>query len=94
MPIGRASTSTAYTTNSKSRVTIAAQSYVYTNPRKMLINISSAGSMNVLIEYKTGESNASWKTFGTYSLTGCSGWNDIPLILNTLGGSSNQTSNI
>ena len=94
VPIGRASTSTAYTTNSKSRVTIAAQSYVYTNPKKMLINISSSGSMNVLIEYKTGESNASWKTFETYRLSGWSGWNDIPLILGTLGGTSNQTSNI
>lgn len=49
--------------------------------------------MQVLIEYKTGISGAAWHTFGTCSLSGCSGWNDIPLILGTLGGSSSQTGN-
>lgn len=94
VPVGRASSSTVYTTNSKSRVTISAQSYIYTDPRKLLINISSSGGMNVLIEYKTGASDASWQTFGTYSLSGWSGWNDIPLVLSTLGGGPSQTSNV
>ena len=93
VPIGRATGSTEYTTNCKSRVTIFAQPYMYTNPKKLLINVSTAGSMQVLIEYKTGISGAAWSTYGTYSLSGWSGWNDIPLILDTLGGGSEQTSN-
>lgn len=98
--IGRANSSTEYTTNSRTRITLTAQDgtngYVYTNPRKMLINISSSGGMQVLIEYRTGtnyKNNGAWTTFGTYTLSGWSGWNDIPLILSTLGGGSTQTSN-
>ena len=100
VPIGRANGSTEYTTNSRTRITLTAQNgtngYVYTNPRKMLINISSSGGMQVLIEYRTGtnyKNNGAWTTFGTYTLSGWSGWNDIPLILSTLGGGSTQTSN-
>ena len=100
VPIGRANSSTEYTTNSRARITLTAQNgtngYVYTNPRKMLINISSSGGMQVLIEYRTGtnyKNNGAWTTFGTYTLSGWSGWNDIPLILSTLGGGSTQTSN-
>lgn len=100
VPIGRANSSTEYTTNSRTRITLTAQDgtngYVYTNPRKMLINISSSGGMQVLIEYRTGtnyKNNGAWTTFGTYTLSGWSGWNDIPLILSTLGGGSTQTPN-
>ena len=100
IPIGRANSSTEYTTNSRTRITLTAQDgtngYVYTNPRKMLINISSSGGMQVLIEYRTGtnyKNNGAWTTFGTYTLSGWSGWNDIPLILSTLGGGNTQTSN-
>ena len=100
VPIGRANGSAEYTTNSRTRITLTAQdgtnSYVYTNPRKMLINISSSGGMRVLIEYRTGtnyKNNGAWTTFGTYTLSGWSGWNDIPFILSTLGGGSTQTSN-
>ena len=100
VPIGRANGSAEYTTNSRTRITLTAQdgtnSYVYTNPRKMLINISSSGGMQVLIEYRTGtnyKNNGAWTTFGTYTLSGWSGWNDIPLILSTLGGGNTQTSN-
>lgn len=101
VPIGRANSSTEYTTNSRTRITLTAQDgtnscYVYTNPRKMLINISSSGGMQVLIEYRTGtnyKNNSAWTTFGTYTLSGWSGWNDIPLILSTLGGGNTQTSN-
>lgn len=92
VPIGR--TSGAYTTSSRTRITISAQPYVYTNPKKMLINVYSSGGMNVLIEYKTGASGAVWQTYGTYALSGWSGWNDIPLVLGTLGGGSGQTNNI
>ena len=100
VPIGRANGYTEYTTNSRTRITLTAQDgtngYVYTNPRKMLINISSSGRMRVLIEYRTGtnyKNNGAWTTFGTYTLSGWSGWNDIPLILSNLGGGSTQTSN-
>ena len=100
VPIGRANGSAEYTTNSRTSITLTAQdgtnSYVYTNPRKMLINISSPGGMQVLIEYRTGtnyKNNGAWTTFGTYTLSGWSGWNDIPLILSTIGGGSTQTSN-
>lgn len=92
VPIGR--TSGAYTTSSRTRITLFAQPYVYTDPKKMLINVSSSGSMNVLIEYKTGANGAMWKTYGYYALSGWSGWNDIPLVFNTLGGGSSQTNNI
>ena len=96
--IGR--TSGEYTTSSRTRITLTAQNgttgYVYTNPKKMLINISSSGGMNVLVEYRSGtnyQSSGAWTTFGTYSLIGWSGWNDIPLILGTLGGGTTQTGN-
>ena len=98
IPIGR--TSGNYSTNSRTRITITAQNgsmgYVYTNPKKMLINISSSGGMKVLVEYRTGTNylnGGAWSTFGEYSLSGWSGWNDIPLILGTLGGGTTQKSN-
>ena len=62
----------------------------------MLLQINSAAGMDVLVETRSGTNylnGGSWTTFGTYSLQGQSGWNDIPLILSTLGGATNQTSN-
>lgn len=98
VPIGR--TTGEYDTNSRTRITLTAQNgttgYVYTDPVKMLINISSSGGMNVLIEYRTGTNylnNGPWSTLGTYALSGWSGWNDIPLVLSTIGGGSSQKSN-
>lgn len=98
VPIGR--TAGEYDTNSRTRITLTAQNgttgYVYTDPVKMLINISSSGGMNVLIEYRTGTNylnNGPWSTLGTYALSGWSGWNDIPLVLSTIGGGTSQKSN-
>ena len=98
VPIGR--TSGNYTTSSRTRITLTAQNgtngYVYTRPKKLLINVSTSGGMQVLIEYRTGtnyQNNGAWSTFGTYNLSGWSGWNDIPLILGTLGGGTTQTGN-
>jgi hypothetical protein len=58
VPIGRASGSTEYTTSSKTRITLTAQDgtngYVYTNPKKMLINMNSAATVSLLVEYRTG----------------------------------------
>ena len=90
---------TTATTNCKVRITITGQdgttTYVYTHPRKLLINLSSAAhAMKLLVEKKTGETNASWSSSGEYSVAGWSGWNDIPLTdMNTFGGSTNQTGN-
>lgn len=86
------------TTNHRTRVTLTAQNgttgYVYTRPRKMLINVSTAGhGLTVTIEAKTGASGASWITLGTYELNGWSGWNDIPMSIGTFGGGTNQTGN-
>lgn len=91
------SSTTALTTNHWTRITLTGQdgtnTYVYTAPRKLLINMSTALGVECLIEYKTGVSNASWQTFGTYTVAGWSGWNDIPLILGTFGGGTSQTGN-
>lgn len=91
------SASTALTTNHWTRVTLTGQNgttqYVYTDPKKLLVNMSTALTVDCLIEYKTGASGAEWKTFGTYAVAGWSGWNDIPLILGTFGGGTSQTSN-
>jgi hypothetical protein len=98
VPVGRISGE--YFTTSRTRFTLTAQNgttgYVYTNPRKMLINIASSGGMDVLVETRTGvnfQSSGAWSTVGTYSLSGWSGWNDIPLVLGTLGGGTTQTGN-
>ena len=102
VPIGRTSSSTEATLNSKTRITITAQTQdgvtgtFYTNPKKLLMRVGTSGSLEVLIETRTGTnyiSGGDWATFGTYTLRGNSGWNDIPLILNTLGGGKTQTSN-
>lgn len=102
-PVGRPNTSTEITVDqSKTRFTITAQNgsdpsgRVYTDPRKMLVYVSTATPLELLIEYRSGtnyKNNGSWSTFGTYMVGGWSGWNDIPLILDTLGGSSSQTGN-
>ena len=86
------------TKNHRTRITLTAQNgttgYVYTRPRKMLINVSTAGhGLTVTIEAKTGASGASWTTLGTYELNGWSGWNDIPMGISTFGGGTNQTGN-
>lgn len=86
------------TTSHRTRVTLTAQNgttgYVYTRPRKMLINVSTVGhGLTVTIEAKTGASGASWTTLGTYELNGWSGWNDIPMSISTFGGGTNQTGN-
>ena len=89
---------TPVTTNHRTRITLTAQDgtngYVYTSPKKLLINVSSAGhGMTVTIESKTGVSGAAWGHVGTYTVSGWSGWNEIPLVLGTFGGAASQTSN-
>lgn len=87
------------TTSHRSRMTITAQngtsSYIYTRPRKLLINMCNNGhGVQCTLEYKTGVSGAAWNTLGTYDITGWSGWNEIDVSsLGTLGGHADQTSN-
>lgn len=85
------------TTNHRTRMTFTGQDgtngYVYTRPRKLLINVSTPHGLTVTIEAKTGTSGASWTTIGTYALSGWSGWNDIPLNISTFGGGTTQTGN-
>ena len=101
LPVGRNSNSAEYNVNSKTRLTIIGQDasnhyYLYCSPKKLLINVSSSGGMTVTVECRTGSSvlnNGSWTYYNEYSLSGWSGWNEIPLVLNTLGGGYNQTDN-
>lgn len=100
LPIGRPDESTNLIANkSKTRITITAQTgtagYVYVSLRKLLVNVSSATTLSMLLERRTGanyKSNGAWETIGTYNLTGWSGWNDIPLSSH-LGGGNTQTGN-
>lgn len=98
LPIGRPNGSTALIANkSKTRITITAQDgthgYVYTSAKKMLMNVSSATTLSMLVEVRTGvnyKNNGAWSSIGTYNLAGWSGWNDIPLNFR-LGGGASQT---
>lgn len=88
------------TVNCKTRITITAQdgtnSYLYTRPTKLLTEIGVAGSCSLLVEVRTGinyKADGTWTTLGTYSISGWTGWNDIPLVTSTLGGGKTQTSN-
>ena len=98
LPIS-ANSDKAVTTQDRTRVTLCAQngtnSYVYTRPRKLLIDASTNNhKMSVLVEYRKGDSET-WTTLNTYTLSGWSGWNDIDVsTLTNFGGSKTQTSNI
>ena len=85
------------TTGSQTQLEITAcngtTTYLYISPKKLLIEVSSPHGLQVKIETKTG-SGTTWNTFGTYTISGWSGWNDIPLILPTLGGGTSQTGNV
>ena len=94
IPIGRVDRTEKYTTNSKTRITIFAQPYFYIDTKKLLVNVSVSGRTELLIEYKKGIENAEWETYSTTEVSGWSGWNDIDLQLDTLGGDSSQTENI
>ena len=94
IPIGRTVSSEEYTASSATRVTISAEGKVYTKPRKMLMNISTSSTLSLTVETRTGKDGAAWKEYGTYTISGWSGWNDIPLALLTFGGLPSQTTNI
>lgn len=92
--IGARSTST--TINDKLRITLNATSMgLYTRLRKLLIYISTnnATGSNVIVEKSMKGSESTYTTIGTYSISGYSGWNSIPIGY-SFGGGSTQTSNI
>ena len=83
------------TVNDKLRVTINATNCgVYTAARRIYMNITSNGASgcSVKFEYSNKGSESTFKTLGTYSIYGWSGWNSIPINAN-FGGRSDQTSN-
>ena len=87
--------SSGVTVNDKLRVTINATNCgVYTAARRIYMNISSNGASgcSVKFEYSNKGSESTFKTLGTYSIYGWSGWNSIPINAN-FGGRSDQTSN-
>ena len=90
IPIGRIDRSEKYTTDSKTRITIFAQPYFYTNPKKLLVNMSVSGKTKLLIECKKGTENAEWESYSTTDVSGWSGWNDVDLQLPNLGGYTHQ----
>lgn len=83
--------------NSLLRITLNATAMgVYTSPRKLLINISTGymTGCTVGVEWATKGDLTSFTSQGTYDISGCSGWNSIPLTkLSTFGGSAAQTTN-
>ncbi len=88
-------TSSGTTIKYKLRITLDAQRMgVYTALKKVLINVNTngAGGAKCLIERSNVGSKTNFLTFGTFEVTGWSGWNSIPIDLN-FGGGSDQTSN-
>lgn len=90
---GSASMTADNYTKLKTRITLTAQDgtngYIYTDIKKILINVSSATTISMLIETMRGDATT-WVTYGTYNISGWSGWNDIPLIIKLGGGSSQK----
>lgn len=80
------------TTQDQLRVTITAGSF-YFFCRKVLMNVSTNGAtgMKVNIKYSTIGTPDTFKDYGTFSLSGWSGWNSIPLSMSWGGGSSQTT---
>lgn len=92
-------TANPVTAGNRTRMTLSAATssttYVYTRPRKLLLNVCSPHGIKVLVEYKSGASGASWSTLTDCTISGWSAWNEIDLsALSTLGGSPTQTGNI
>lgn len=91
---------TPVTTSHKTEIVLAANSsttrFVYTRPKKLLINLSSPHTVKVDISYKTGESGATYQQLLSTNIGGWPGWNDLDLsAISTFGGDLNsQKSNV
>lgn len=93
---GTTSSVTVNTVQDQLRITLNATNMgIYTSLQKLLINITTnyAKGSQVKIEKAMKGSETTFSTVGTYSISGWSGWNSIP-IRGSFGGGSTQTSNI
>ena len=87
-------TSSGTTIKYKLRITLDAQRMgVYTALKKVLINVTTngAGGAKCLIERSNIGSKTNFLTFGTFEVTGWSGWNSIPIDLNFGGDQTRNT---
>ena len=78
------------------RITFDAKAMgVYTNPKKLLLNVSMNGTAGatMTIERARLGSNTSFEYYNEYFVNGWSGWNSIPLDWGTFGGGDGQTTN-
>lgn len=68
---------------------------VYTNPKKLLLNVSMNGTTGatMTIERARLGSNTSFEYYNEYFVNGWSGWNSIPLDWGTFGGGDTQYDN-
>lgn len=92
--IGGRSTNT--TVQDQLRITLNATNMgLYTSLQKLLINISTNYSTgaSVMVERAMKGSTSTYTVMGTYSISGWSGWNSIPIGY-AFGGGATQTGNI
>ena len=86
--------STGSTANDRLRITLAAAAMgIYTQVKKLLINVSRNGASGAAlkVEYCTNAAPTTWVSVGTYPLAGWSGWNSIPLSnLSSFGSADDQ----
>ena len=78
------------------RITFDAKAMgVYTNPKKLLLNVSMNGTTGatMTIERALLGSNTSFEYYNEYFVNGWSGWNSIPLDWGTFGGGDGQNDN-
>lgn len=84
------------TTSDQLRITLNATNMgLYTYAVKFLINVSTNGATGCQckVERAMKGSEDTFSTVGTYSVSGWSGWNSIP-VSNAFGGGATQTSNV
>lgn len=87
---------TGITINDKLRITLNATNMgVYTILRKLLFNINTNGATgsNVIIERAFKGSETTFRDLGTYTISGWTGWNSIPIDY-LFGGGDTQTGNL
>lgn len=95
LTVGKHTTYSDVTTNDRLRITVNASNCgVYTALKTVLINVSTegAGKCTVTVEKSNKGSEDTWSTVGTYSVSGWSAWNSIPVNC-TFGGGTYQKNN-
>ena len=90
---GKHATDGTATVNDRLRITFDANACgIYTALKSVIINMSTDGSSGnrVIVEKSLIGSSTTFHTYGTYDISGWSGWNSLPIII-TFGGNSTQT---